>query len=409
MLKSMNLGKAFMDGVLEKLVHPSLVKRALLKLPFANIEKGCLNFNLMGDSLRFEGKEPGYQAELMVLNPFRAWWLLKTRGQLGFAQAYYEGAVDTNSLHQLMHLVYQNRERLDSVLNGQAWNVWHLWQHRQRHNSVENSRRNISFHYDLGNAFYLKWLDSSMTYSSGLYLTGRETLEQAQKHKYRRILEQLELEKGHSVLEIGCGWGGWMETALKSGATIKGLTLSSEQQKYAMARLLQSFPQSRFEVRLQDYRYESDRYDRVVSVEMFEAVGKEYWPQYFGTLKRVLKPGGKAVLQVITIDEAHAERYQKSVDFIQAYIFPGGLLPSTSQLSSLAAENGFEIKDVYDFGADYAKTCQSWKQRFNRQSEALETLGYDKAFQRLWNYYLDYCIVGFETGHISVCQVTLTH
>lgn len=407
MLKSMTSGKTLLSTAVEKLLHPAWIKRVVRQSPFKYIETGSLTVTVLGQSHRFEGAQSGHQAELMIRHPLRVYWLLKTQGELGFAQAYYEGAVDTNSLYQLMHLAHENNQAFASILGKKILNISQLRRHRKRHNSIQNSRRNISFHYDLGNDFYRLWLDRSMTYSSALFQWGEGDLEKAQHRKYQRILEQLDLQGGESILEIGCGWGGFMEAALKQGCSVKGLTLSTEQQDFARKRLLGLGKPGHSEVALQDYRHETGQYDHIVSIEMFEAVGKEYWHSYFETLKNSLKEGGKAVLQVITIDEKHAAHYQQNVDFIQAYIFPGGLLPSLTQLNELAMDHGFEVADCFEFGRDYAKTCQIWKHDFNRQSERLENLGYDRAFQRLWNYYLDYCTVGFESGHISVHQLTL--
>lgn len=408
MLKTMT-SKVSLGGLFEKLIHPSLIKKSLLSLPFEKIEKGSLTITIHDESVRFEGKQAGRHAELMILKPFRAFWLLKTQGELGFAQAYYEGAIDSRSLYHLMHWAYENQNLFDALLSNKTLNIWQLWQHRRRHNSVDNSRKNISFHYDLGNDFYKGWLDPSMTYSSGLFLSESDTHEQAQANKYQRILDELNLQGGESILEVGCGWGGFMEAAVNKSCQVKGLTLSTEQQKFATDRLSSQVPAEQFDVVLQDYRHEAETYDHIVSIEMFEAVGKEYWQSYFEMLKSSLKSTGKAVIQVITIDEQHADNYQNSVDFIQTYIFPGGLLPSVSQFSEMASQAGLAVENVFEFGQDYAKTCQLWKEDFNRQSEELEGMGYDKAFQRLWNYYLDYCTVGFETQHTSVHQFTLKH
>ena len=408
MLKTMT-SKIPFSGLFEKLIHPAMIKKALLKLPFDKLEKGSLTITIIDESVRFEGAQSGHHAELIIVNPFRAYWLLKTQGELGFAQAYYEGAIDTSSLYKLMHLAYDNQSLFDDLLSNKALNAFQLWQHRRRHNSVDNSRKNISFHYDLGNDFYKAWLDPSMTYSSALFLNEGESHQQAQANKYQRILNELEIQGGESILEVGCGWGGFMEAAVSHDCQVKGLTLSTEQQKYAISRLSNQVSPKKFEVALQDYRHETQTYDHIVSIEMFEAVGKEYWESYFEMLKASLKASGKAVVQVITIDEQHADFYQNNVDFIQTYIFPGGLLPSVTQFSEMANKAGLQVDTAFDFGQDYAKTCQLWKQDFNRQSEKLEAMGYDKAFQRLWNYYLDYCTVGFETKHTSVYQFTLKH
>lgn len=410
MLKGISSQKGFLLNLLEKMVHPSWMRSAIMRLPFSKIEKGSLNVNYHGQTYRFNSQQSGVHAELVINEPFRAYWLIKTKGCLGFAQAYYEEAIDTNSLENLLRLGLENSEPLQGLL-ALKWGNWRdKLLHRKRHNSLENSPDNISYHYDLGNDFYQKWLDESMTYSSALFVDENMSLQSAQKAKYQRILQQLAADgefTGHdqSILEIGCGWGGFMEEACSAGARVKGLTLSSEQKRFAEQRLARQ--EAQFEVALQDYRLESEQYDAIVSIEMFEAVGKEYWEEYFQVLNRCLKPGGKAVLQVITIDNDLAESYQNEVDFIQKYIFPGGLLPSLQQLTTLADGVGFECTAVEDFGKDYAKTCQLWKRAFNQQSVSLEKMGYDKPFQRLWNYYLDYCAVGFDAGRISVIQMTL--
>jgi cyclopropane-fatty-acyl-phospholipid synthase len=408
MLKNSTTSKSLFSSVLQKMIAPSWVHYALLKLPFDKLQKGSLTLTFEGKSHRFEGSEAGPHAELIINQPFRSYWLFKTQGELGFVQAYYEGAVDTTSLYHLLKLAHLNQAELDAILGNRLGNLLHLWQHRKRHNSLQNSKQNISYHYDLGNDFYALWLDSSMTYSSALFNNQETSLQQAQENKNQRIIDELQLSGGERLLEIGCGWGGFMQTALQNGAQIKGLTLSTEQRQYALQRL-QNFAQQDYQVALQDYRLEEQQYDHVVSIEMFEAVGKEYWQSYFQTLQKVLKKQGKAVLQIITIADDKAEAYQSSVDFIQAYIFPGGLLPSVSQLTQLAEQHGFEIENRLDFGQDYAKTCQLWKHDFNQHSRKLLDMGYDKAFQRIWNYYLDYCTVGFESGHISVNQITLVH
>ncbi|BBP46790.1 cyclopropane-fatty-acyl-phospholipid synthase [Thiosulfatimonas sediminis] len=408
MLRNSTTSKSLVSVLLEKMIAPSWVHYALLKLPFDQLRCGSLTLTFGERSHRFEGTEAGPHAELIIKQPFRAYWLLKTQGELGFVQAYYESAVETTSLYHLLKLAHLNQDCLDGLLANRIGNLVQLWQHRKRHNSLQNSKQNISYHYDLGNDFYRLWLDPSMTYSSALYEGQALSLQEAQARKNQRILDELQLEGGESLLEIGCGWGGFMQAALENGTQIKGLTLSAEQREYALQRLA-SFDAARYEIALQDYRLEAQQYDHVVSIEMFEAVGKEYWQSYFETLQKTLKQTGKAVLQIITIADDKADSYQSSVDFIQAYIFPGGLLPSVQQLHQLADEYGFKVENCLDFGQDYGTTCQLWKQSFNQHSEQLKQMGYDRAFQRIWNYYLDYCTVGFESGHISVNQLTLVH
>ncbi|QCU89912.1 SAM-dependent methyltransferase [Thiomicrorhabdus sediminis] len=404
-LKSSSFAKL---AFLEKLLPASLLQRFIINLPFKNIEKGVLVISLAEKSYRFEGASLGAHAELIIVHPVRAYWLIKTQGELGFAQAYYEGAIDTSSLYQLMDLAFENQTVFEPLLAQGKLSFLKLLEHRKNHNSMVNSRSNISYHYDLGNDFYSLWLDKTMSYSSGIFAHKDDSLFEAQQQKYGKILNDLCIGEDSTVLEIGCGWGGFMEMALEKGAKVTGLTLSEEQKKYAQHRLQQQFLANRFDIKLQDYRLEQQQYDFIVSIEMFEAVGKEYWQQYFATLKRCLKPGGKVAIQVITISDAVVETYQNSVDFIQAYIFPGGLLPSVEQLYLLSTENGFSVEQNFDFGADYARTCQIWKHDFNNHAEILTEKGYDQAFQRLWNYYLDYCTIGFEKGHISVNQLVLS-
>ena len=394
------------QSFVSKLFTPFSIKQWVLKLPFDKLQKGSLTLDLFGETYRFEGQQAGIHADLIILKPFRAYWLMKTQGELGFAQAYFEHAIDTRSLYSLMHLGYENQQALAGLLSHKTLNKLHLVKHRKRHNSEHNSKKNISYHYDLGNVFYQKWLDKTMSYSSGIFEASDDTLEQAQQQKYARLVEQLNAKPGDEVLEIGCGWGGMMEALLEKKVKVKGLTLSKEQQLYAQQRL-NRFYKDDYEVAYQDYRHEIHQYDHIVSIEMFEAVGKEYWNTYFQTLNNTLKLDGNAALQVITINEQYAQEYQSSVDFIQTYIFPGGLLPSVEQLKSLAKKHGFELTNLYEFGYDYAKTCLLWKEAFNDNSVELKQKGYDQKFQKMWNYYLDYCAVGFETQHISVHQLTL--
>ena len=407
MLRNLAAQTPWWLNLLQKLIHPAWAHSALLRLPITQLEKGSLTITLNGESHRFQGKQAGAHAELIIDHPVRAYWLMKTQGQLGFAQAYYEGAVKTNSLFQLLTLGHQNREALRPFLTLKKGNRWQLNLHRKRHNSLQNSKNNISYHYDLGNDFYSLWLDKTMSYSSALEIDAAKDFAAAQTQKYQRIWSELDVNSEADILEIGCGWGGFMETAALNGASVKGLTLSKEQAAFAEQRL-QAIPGGeKSRVALQDYRLEDEQYDGIVSIEMFEAVGKEYWDEYFQVLYRSLKPGAKAVLQIITIADEQAEAYQDGVDFIQTYIFPGGLLPSIAQLKKLADKHGLAWKNDKAFGKDYATTCLEWKKRFNHHSAKLQKMGYDDAFQRLWNYYLDYCAVGFTSGHINVYQMTL--
>jgi cyclopropane-fatty-acyl-phospholipid synthase len=278
--------------------------------------------------------------------------------------------------------------------------------HRLRHllkaNSKSGSRRNIAFHYDLGNDFYRLWLDRSMTYSSAIYENPEQSLEDAQQAKQQRILELLTLNGGERVLEIGCGWGSLAAGLARHGARVTAVTLSAQQLAGAQAFIAAESSADRVELRLQDYREVEGSFDRIVSIEMLEAVGEEYWPAYFTTLRARLRAGGKAVLQVITIREDGFERYRKSTDFIQRYIFPGGLLPSKAVIAEQAVRAGFSLTSVASFGDSYAITLVEWRRRFLSAWPEIEQLGFGPSFRRLWEYYLSYCEAGFRIGAIDV-------
>lgn len=393
------------------LLPRALLQKMLYLLPFNRLQSGKLTLHFRGQSIQFQGNSAdleGLQADLRIHRMFRFLWLFKTQGELGFAQAYIEKTIDTPSLYMLIKLAQQNRHALADLLkNKKNFGWWHLWQHRRRHNSLKNSRKNISAHYDLGNDFYQLWLDSTMSYSSALFHKNDDSMEQAQQCKYQALLDQVGSQTGDKLLEIGCGWGGLAEQAAKMGVTVKGLTLSSQQKHYAEERLQKAGLADLTHFALQDYRHETGQFDQIISIEMFEAVGKEYWHNYFEQLNRNLKPGGKVGLQIITIDHEVAENYQNNVDFIQTYVFPGGLLPSLQQLQSLAHQHDFVWLHEQEFGMDYARTLFYWLKRFNQQTHTLENMGYDQRFRRLWRYYLDYCRVGFESKHIQVYQITL--
>jgi len=291
--------------------------------------------------------------------------------------------------------------------SGRAYRLFHF-AHR---NSRRGSRENIAFHYDLGNAFYAQWLDPHLIYSSALHATGGESLEEAQALKLQRIVELLDLKAPMSVLEIGCGWGA-LALALAGapgsrGTHVTGLTLSAEQLAHAQQRVAGERLEAQIELRLQDYRDVQGRYDRIVSIEMLEAVGERYWPTYFDTLRHRLKPGGLAVVQVITIADAHFEHYRTHTDFIQRFIFPGGMLPSPSAMKTLAERAGLTMETAVTFGESYAITLVEWRRRFLLAWPAIEALGFDTAFRRLWEYYLCYCEAGFRAGRVDVGLYTL--
>jgi len=280
-------------------------------------------------------------------------------------------------------------------------------QHWLNRNSRRGSRRNIAAHYDLGNDFYRQWLDGTMTYSAALFADANESLELAQQRKYSRMLSMLDARPGQRILEIGCGWGGFAEYAARQGYRVTGLTLSREQLAYAQRRIDHAGLSELVDFRLCDYRDFDEIVDHIVSIEMFEAVGQDYWRTYFDTLSQRLVPGGRAALQVITIDESQFDQYSANPGgFIQSYIFPGGMLPTKTHLTELGQNAGLSMHDdMYPFGVDYADTLSRWFDAFASRTEWLETRGYDERFRRMWRYYLAFCEAGFRSGDIDVVQV----
>ncbi len=397
-------------GLLSSWRSPKLAAWLLKHLPFERIQHGSLTVTIGEQQRRFSGIHAGVHAELIIKQPLKFIWLFSSQGELGFAKAYADQLIDTPCLYSLLQLGAANEQALSDTRLGFNWFYQRfLKRHRANHNSIENSRENISAHYDLGNDFYQLWLDQTMSYSSALFTDPKQSMEEAQAKKYQRILDELDWQAGDHILEIGCGWGGFAERAAEQGCNVTGITLSTEQLEFANQRMQRQGLAEHAQLNLMDYRHQQGQFDHIVSIEMFEAVGKEYWHDYFTQLKRLLKTDGKAVLQVITIEDERAERYQNDVDFIQMFIFPGGLLPSKEQLHQLVQEHGFKVSNELSFGQDYARTLQQWQQTFATQSEQLLELGYDQRFQRIWRYYLDYCRVGFESRSTDVVQLTLEH
>ena len=355
-----------------------------------------------------DGQGPTAHLHLRNWNVLQA--ALKS-GDIGFAESFIAGDWSTPDLPGLLRLFIANRHRLEQVVYG-SWTG--RWLYRLRHllnrNTRTNSRKNIHAHYDLGNAFYRLWLDDSMNYSSA-WFDGRPTqdLREAQDAKVRRALRMAGVQPGHRVLEIGCGWGALAEMATTAfDAHLTGVTLSTEQLHFAQSRLQACGTSERSSLRLQDYRDIDDGpYDAICSIEMIEAVGREYWPTYFQALRRLLKPGGRACIQSIVIQDGLFERYLRSTDFIQQYIFPGGCLPSPSEFRRQAEAAGLKVVDELCFGADYAETCRRWRQTFMARREAVREQGFDERFLRIWEFYLAYCEAGFDAGDIDVVQFTL--
>lgn len=333
-----------------------------------------------------------------------------SEGDIGLAESYIAGEWDTPHLADLLTTLADNFDRLRRLAVGaplvRAVN-------RARHilfrsNSPRQAQRNIHAHYDLGNDFYRMWLDPTMTYSSALYLKPTDTLWAAQFNKYKALCEALDLEDGQTVLEIGCGWGGFAEYATGfADVHVTGLTISREQLDWSIRRMEMNQRVDRVDLQFLDYRESQGVYDRIASIEMFEAVGEQYWPDYFRTIRERLKPDGKAGLQIITIDDRFFDRYRKRVDFIQQHIFPGGMLISEPRLAEEVARAGLRIVSTRRFGMDYARTLAEWARTFEMNWDALKQQGFDEEFRRLWRFYLAYCEAGFRTGRTNVIQVAL--
>ena len=373
------------------------------------LQHGRLDFVLPdGRRFRAEGRGPGKVAEIVVHSDDVFARLIR-EGNLGFCEAYLDGGWSSPDLQSLLDLLHHDNYAVYDSFPGmkllQAYERVRFWLHS---NSRRQARKNIAYHYDLGNDFYGLWLDGSMTYSSALFRSGQESLEKAQEQKYASMVDQMGVQPGDHVLEIGCGWGGFAEyAAAKRGLRVTGLTISKAQHDYAVARMARAGLSDRVEIKLQDYRDERGVYDGIASIEMFEAVGERYWPTYFDTLRERLKPGKQATLQIITIGDDRFHLYRRSVDFIQKYIFPGGMLPSPSALKAEIARAGLEFKGSVEFGHSYSQTLRRWYDSFNDRWSEVQAMGFDDRFRRMWNLYLTSCAGAFEGGNCDVTQVTL--
>ncbi len=382
----------------------------LLRLLGENWSSGSLTVLLPnGESHRLEGKEPGLHAVLDVKD-YRFARRVLASGDIGFAEGYMAGEWDTPDLALLLETIVRNYDHIRRLFDGNPVMLVVNWlSHNLRRNSRKGSRKNIHAHYDLGNAFYATWLDDSMTYSSARFSKAGETLEAAQARKYASLARNMDLQAGQSVLEIGCGWGGLAEFAAREvGAHVTAITISQEQYDFARARIAAAGLNERAEIKLIDYRDVEGTFDRVASIEMFEAVGKQYWPAYFDKIHSALKPGGRAGLQIITIEDALFEEYNARTDFIQKYVFPGGMLPSEGRLQPVVEAAGLSWQGVERFGLDYADTLKAWDQRFQAAWGDIRKMGgFDERFRRLWRFYLAYCEAGFRSRRTDVIQLTL--
>ena len=362
-----------------------------------------------GHRIEHHASHPG-PAGVIVLKRWRALRRMVMGGDIGFAEAYMDGDWTTPDLTALIELAARNGPTIDeSIIPSWPVRLFNKVVHRWRDNTKLGSRRNIMAHYDLGNAFYALWLDPGMTYSSALYTAEEQSLEDAQTAKQDRVLDLLDLKGNERVLEIGCGWGGLAERLIDRGAHVTGLTLSPAQLDYARHRLAAKGGETHADLRLQDYRDTEGKFDRIVSIEMFEAVGQRFWPIYFSKLRDRLAADGVAVLQVITIEERRFEPYQRNVDFIQRYIFPGGMLPSQAIMRRHIAEAGLQLLSAETFGESYARTLAAWNTRFQAVWPAIAGMGFPDTFKRMWEYYLCYCEAGFRTGTVDVGLYRLGH
>ncbi|KIC11217.1 cyclopropane-fatty-acyl-phospholipid synthase [Leisingera sp. ANG-M1] len=375
------------------------------------METGQLDIHLPdGRIFRAKGSNSGPAADLHIHNPDCFSRLIR-EGELGFSDAYLEGWWSTSDLQAFMDLVHMGAETVYDDFRGQAllraYERLRFWLHR---NHRRQARKNISYHYDLGNEFYSLWLDDTMTYSSALFRSGQDSLEKAQTAKYASLVDQMGVKPGDHVLEIGCGWGGFAEYAAKErGLRVTGLTISKEQLNFARRRIEKAGLSGQVDLRMQDYRDCKGQFDGIASIEMFEAVGQKYWPAYFNTIRKRLKPGGKATLQIITVADRRWEFYRKGVDFIQKHIFPGGMLPSPKILREQVEKAGLGVVRSIEFGDSYDQTLRRWHETFNARWGQISRMGFDERFHKMWNFYLTSCAAAFKTGNCDVTQITVAH
>jgi cyclopropane-fatty-acyl-phospholipid synthase len=382
----------------------------LLRLLASNWTFGRLTVLLPnGETHALDGAEPGPSAVLDIRD-YRFARRVLASGDIGFAEGYMAAEWETPHLAPLLEVLARNYDSIRRLFDGHPVVKAVNWlSHRMNRNSRSGSRKNIHAHYDLGNPFYAAWLDPSMTYSSARFAAAGQSLEAAQREKYASLARIMELKPGQSVLEIGCGWGGFAEFAGREvGARVTGITISQQQYDFARQRIFDAGLADRVDIQLIDYRDVQGRFDRVASIEMFEAVGQEYWPAYFGKIHDALEPDGKAGLQIITIDDAYFAGYGKRTDFIQKYIFPGGMLPSEAALKPVVEQARLGWRAVERFGLDYAETLKTWDERFQAAwPEIRQMAGFDERFRRLWRFYLAYCEAGFRSRRTDVIQLAL--
>jgi len=398
-----------MSPVQQRKSKKGLIER-IVSTGFQSAQHGTLSIHLPnGKRVVHSGSKAGSYAELKF-NSWKAALSCVLGNDLNFAEAYMDGEISCPDLTALFswYLTNENYLSKETVLSKPMKAINRFIHKVLNDNNKRGSRKNISYHYDLGNDFYTQWLDQSMSYSAADFSTTQDLYE-AQQNKYKRISDSLELKDGERLLEIGCGWGGFAEhTSKEFSLNYKGITISAEQLTFAEKRL-QEHSELNPLFHFEDYRDTQGQFDKIASIEMFEAVGEKHWPVYFNTIKERLAPQGKAAIQVITIEHERFLQYRENVDFIQKYIFPGGMLPSKEAFNEKADLAGLKVDNTYSFGPCYAETLRRWKHSFTKAWPKLEQQGFDGRFYRMWLYYLEYCEVGFDTGTIDVAQFTLTH
>ncbi len=382
---------------------------ALVFASLKTLQRGVLELELCdGRVFSVNGPDPGKYARVVSKHD-AIWTRLIREGDMGFSDGYLDGQWTTPDLQAFMDVVFDNFSEISQKYPGAGiLRMYERLRHWMNRNTKDQARKNISYHYDLGNDFYAKWLDDTMTYSSALFITGQESLEKAQIQKYASICDRMGMNAGDHLLEIGCGWGGFAEYAAgRRGASLKCLTISKEQHDYAKERMFNAGLADKVDIVMQDYRDEAGQYDGIASIEMFEAVGEKYWPSYFRTVHDCLKPGKQATIQVITIADHMFDNYRKSVDYIQKHIFPGGMLPSPIVLRAQIEKSGLEFCGSMAFAKSYSQTLRRWYCTFNDKWNGIADANFDDRFLNMWNFYLTSCAGGFEYGTTDVAQVTM--
>lgn len=378
-----------------------VILNSLSKIEFGSIDI----ISPEGMHFKYVGKKPGPSTDLNISN-WNIFAEILNKSDIGLAETYINNHWNSNSIDQLIELAILNESVLSKAFIGNLHKIiFYRLKHEARENTKSGSKSNIKAHYDLGNSFYSLWLDPTMTYSSALFSHMNEDLSQAQNNKYQNMLNLVGAKPGDHIVEIGCGWGGFLEHAAKQGIHVTGITISDEQYQFAKARIERLNLQEFAKVKICDYRDLEGQFDHAVSIEMIEAVGEKYWDSYFSLFKRVLKPGGKFAIQAITMNDKNFDSYRKGTDFIQQYVFPGGMLLSPKTIDRMLDKHEYQKIDQIFFGLDYAKTLNIWFNSFNQELDKVKTFGFDDQFIRLWNFYLKYCEGAFNSKRIDVTQV----